>query len=66
MNSTPIKFDDFIVEKFLQEGGWGRVYSAIRKSDNKRGKQFYFGLTNITLECSCNEMLWLYTKTAHT
>ena len=40
-----LKFDDFEIDKFLQEGGYGKVYSATRKSDGLRVAMKFFGYT---------------------
>lgn len=40
-----LKFEDFEIDKFLQEGGYGKVYSATRKSDGLRVAMKFFGYT---------------------
>lgn len=39
-------FDDFAIDKFLQQGGWGKVYAATRNSDGKKCALKFFGYTN--------------------
>ncbi len=40
-----LKFEDFTINNFLQEGGYGKVYSATRKSDGFRVAMKFFGYT---------------------
>jgi serine/threonine protein kinase len=40
-----LKFEDFEIDKFLQEGGYGKVYAATRKSDGKKVAMKFFGYT---------------------
>ena len=40
-----LKFEDFEINEFLQEGGYGKVYSATRKSDGKKVAMKFFGYT---------------------
>jgi serine/threonine protein kinase len=37
-------FNDFNIEDKLQEGGWGRVYSAVHIATNQRVAMKFFGV----------------------
>jgi serine/threonine protein kinase len=40
-----VKFDDYCDLQYLREGGWGKVYAAVRKSDHKKVAMKFFGYT---------------------
>jgi serine/threonine protein kinase len=40
-----VSFDAFELGEYMQEGGWGKVYSATRKSDGRKVAMKFFGYT---------------------